>query len=220
MDETKFKSVDGTEIHGWLVHPPGGKRAPALLRLHGGPQSQYAAAFNFEAQLFAAQGYLVILPNPRGSTGRGVAFAKAIFADWGHRDVEDDLAAVDDAVARGLADPDHLGVGGWSYGGMSTNYLIASTTRFKAATSGASVSNVLAGYGTGSLRPRLRARARHAVDEPSGVVARLVSIPARRHDQDAHDVCVCGDKDLNVPLPNSSYDVRGPAQPRHSRRSS
>ena len=63
-------------------------------------------------------------------------------------DVEDDLAAVDDAVARGLADPDRLGVGGWSYGGISTNYLIASTTRFKAATSGASISNVLAGYGT------------------------------------------------------------------------
>ena len=71
-----------------------------------------------------------------------------IYAAWGSVDVEDDLAAVDDAVARGMADPDRLGVGGWSYGGISTNYLIATTTRFKAATSGASISNILAGYGT------------------------------------------------------------------------
>ena len=119
-----------------------------MLRPHGGPQSQYACEFQFEAQLFAANGYTVILPNPRGSTGRGEKFAMGIYADWGHRDVEDDLAAADDAVARGLADPDRLGVGGWSYGGISTNYLIATTTRFKAATSGASISNVLAGYGT------------------------------------------------------------------------
>ena len=104
--------------------------------------------FNFEAQLFAANGYAVILPNPRGSTGRGTDYAMGIYADWGHRDVEDDLAAVDDAVTRGIADPDRLVVGGWSYGGMSTNYLIATTTRFKAATSGASTSNSLAGYGT------------------------------------------------------------------------
>jgi dipeptidyl aminopeptidase/acylaminoacyl peptidase len=151
VEDTKFRSADGTEIHGFLVHPidpPAGGRSPALLRPHGGPQTQYAAAFAFEKQLFAANGYLVILPNPRGSSGRGLAFAKAIYADWGHVDVQDDLAAVDDAIARGLADPARLGVGGWSYGGMSTNYLIASTSRFKAATSGASTSNILAGYGT------------------------------------------------------------------------
>src|SRR2546423_3184060 len=150
-EETKFKSADGTEIHGFVVNPldvTAGTKPPALLRPHGGPQSQYACEFQFEAQLFAANGYTVILPNPRGSTGRGEKFAMGIYADWGHRDVEDDLAAVDDAVARGLADPDRLGVGGWSYGGMSTNYLIASSTRFKAATSGASISNILAGYGT------------------------------------------------------------------------
>src|ERR1044072_8264091 len=152
VEETKFKSADGTEIHGFVVNPldgpAGGVKPPALHRPHGGPQSQYGCEFQFEAQLFAANGYAVILPNPRGSTGRGEKFAMGIYADWGHRDVEDDLAAVDDAIAGGLADPDRLGVGGWSYGGISTNYLIASTTRFKAATSGASASNILAGYGT------------------------------------------------------------------------
>ena len=151
VEETKFKSKDGTEVHGFIVHPPNekpGEKAPALLRPHGGPQSQFANEFEFEKQLFAANGYAVIMPNPRGSTGRGTDYAMGIFASWGERDVEDDLAAVDDAVARGIADPERLVVGGWSYGGMSTNYLIASTTRFKAAVSGASISNILAGYGT------------------------------------------------------------------------
>jgi Dipeptidyl aminopeptidases/acylaminoacyl-peptidases len=102
VDETKFKSADGTEIHGFIIGPldagAAGSKPPALLRPHGGPQSQYACEFQFEAQLFAANGYAVILPNPRGSTGRGETFAMGIYADWGHRDVEDDLAAVDDAI--------------------------------------------------------------------------------------------------------------------------
>ena len=119
-----------------------------LLRPHGGPQSQYQIQFSFETQLFANHGYNVLLPNPRGSTGRGTPYAMAIYANWGSVDVQDDLASVDYAVAQGWADPNRLGVGGWSYGGMSTNYLIATTTRFKAATSGASTSNILAGYGT------------------------------------------------------------------------
>ena len=138
-EETRCKSADGTEVHGFLVHAldaPTDRKGPALLRPHGGPQSQYACAFNFEAQLFAAHGYAVILPNPRGSTGRGEQYALGIYAAWGGVDVQDDLAAVDDAVARGIADPDKLGVGGWSYGGLSTNYLIASTTRFQAANLG------------------------------------------------------------------------------------
>ncbi len=151
-EAARFHSADGTEVHGFIVHPAvppaAAVKPPALLRPHGGPQAQYSAEFNLEAQIFAARGYTVILPNPRGSTGRGTAYALGIYAAWGSVDVQDDLAAVDDAIARGLADPDRLGVGGWSYGGMSTNYLIASTTRFKAATSGASIANILAGYGT------------------------------------------------------------------------
>ena len=87
-------------------------------------------------------------PIPAEAPGRGQDFAKAIYAAWGSVDVQDVLAAVDDAVNRGIADPARLGIGGWSYGGMLTNYTIASDQRFKAATSGASISNILAGYGT------------------------------------------------------------------------
>jgi dipeptidyl aminopeptidase/acylaminoacyl peptidase len=105
VEETKFASKDGTEVHGFIIHPvdapAAGAKPPALLRPHGGPQSQYASEFDFERQLFAANGYAVIMPNPRGSTGRGEKFAMGIYADWGHVDTEDEMAAVDDAVARG-----------------------------------------------------------------------------------------------------------------------
>jgi len=125
-----------------------GKRYPTILRLHGGPVGQFECSFEEEWQWFAANGYVVLAPNPRGSSGRGEKFQTAIYADWGNVDTQDVLASVDDAVARGIADPDRLAVGGWSYGSMLTNYVIASTQRFKAATSGAGSSNPLAGYGS------------------------------------------------------------------------
>ncbi|MHC5674866.1 prolyl oligopeptidase family serine peptidase [Nostoc sp.] len=150
-EEISFKSKDGTQIHGFLVKPPNfqpGKKYPTLLQLHGGPVGQYTNQFMFDWQLFAAHGYVVVAVNPRGSSGRGEAFSKAIYADWGNKDVQDVLAAVDYVEAQGIADPSRLGIGGWSYGGMLTNYTIAQDTRFKAAVSGASISNILAGYGT------------------------------------------------------------------------
>ncbi|HEX8077718.1 MAG TPA: S9 family peptidase [Chthoniobacterales bacterium] len=205
VEETKFKSADGTEIHGFVVRPFGagaGTKTAALLRPHGGPQSQYACEFSFEAQLFAANGYTVILPNPRGSTGRGENFAMGIYADWGHRDVEDDLAAVDDAVGRGLADPERLGVGGWSYGGISTNYLIATTNRFKAATSGASISNVLAGYGTDQYVVDYELE----LGQPwkNAETWMRLSYPFFHADKiKTPTLFLCGENDFNVPLLNT-----------------
>ncbi len=205
VEETKFKSADGTEVHGFLVHPPNettGRKLPTLLRPHGGPQSQYANEFDFEKQLFAAHGYAVVLPNPRGSTGRGTEYAMGIYAAWGSVDVQDDLAAVDDAVARGIADPDRLGVGGWSYGGMSTNYLIASTTRFKAATSGASISNVLAGYGTDQYIRDYEYELGSPWAHPE--VWEKISYPFLHADKiKTPTLFLCGENDFNVPLLNS-----------------
>ena len=205
VEETKFKSADGTEVHGFLVHPPNekpGQKLPAFLRPHGGPQSQYANEFEFEKQLFAANGYAVVLPNPRGSTGRGTDYAMGIYASWGEHDVQDDLAAVDDAVARGIADPDRLVVGGWSYGGMSTNYLIATTTRFKAAVSGASISNILAGYGTDQYIRDYEYELGSPWAHPE--VWAKVSYPFLHADKiKTPTLFLCGESDFNVPLLNS-----------------
>jgi dipeptidyl aminopeptidase/acylaminoacyl peptidase len=146
-----FDNGAGQSIGAILIEPRGTRPVvgwPTLLRLHGGPVSQHQHEFDFAWQLFAARGYAVVAPNPRGSTGRGHAFQKALFAKWGEVDVVDVLAVTDGVVRSGLADPARLGVGGWSYGSILTNYVIASDTRFKAATSGAGISNMLAGYGT------------------------------------------------------------------------
>ena len=150
-DDISARSKDGTQVNGLLVKPlhyTPGTRVPTVLKVHGGPVAQFDYSFDPEFQLYAANGYAVVAMNPRGSSGRGEKYSLAIWADWGNKDVQDVLAGVDQAVAMGVADPDRLGVGGWSYGGILTNYVIASTTRFKAATSGAGISNILAGYGT------------------------------------------------------------------------
>jgi dipeptidyl aminopeptidase/acylaminoacyl peptidase len=150
VDYVRFKSKDGTPIYGYLYKPVGytpGKKVPTLLNPHGGPVGQYPASFYHLAELYAANGYAVLLPNPRGSSGYGQKFCEAIFADWGNKDFQDDMAMVDYAVEQGIADPEKLGVGGWSYGGMSTDFIIAQTTRFKAAISGASIALIASGFG-------------------------------------------------------------------------
>ena len=105
-----------------------GAKLPTILRIHGGPTSQYNTAFNLEWQMLAAHGYAVVAANPRGSSGYGRDFSRAIWADWGNKDFEDVMAAVDQAIAMGVADPDRLGVGGWSYGGILTDHVITKTT--------------------------------------------------------------------------------------------
>jgi dipeptidyl aminopeptidase/acylaminoacyl peptidase len=148
--EVTVQSTDGTPIETFLTLPPDyedGRRYPTILWIHGGPVGQYDWGFDFQSQLFAAHGYVVVRPNPRGSSGYGQDFCKAIFADWGNKDYDDVIAAVDHAVAAGLADPDRLGVGGWSYGGILTDNVIVKTTRFAAAISGAGEGLNISNYG-------------------------------------------------------------------------
>ncbi|MEK6408908.1 MAG: S9 family peptidase [Acidobacteriota bacterium] len=150
-EEVNFRSKDGTEVHGLLTYPAGyvkGTRVPLLLRIHGGPNGQDQHSFSFERQFFAANGYAVLAVNYRGSSGRGMKYSRSIFADWGHYEVEDLQAGVDHVIKMGVGDPDRLGIGGWSYGGILTDYMIASDTRFKAATSGAGTAFTVAFYGT------------------------------------------------------------------------
>ena len=141
---------DGHRIDGLVLKPSGsgpGVRYPAIVRLHGGPAYQFSHEFLFEWQLFAARGYAVIGINPRGSTGQGFEFTRAVHGNTGDLDVKDVLRGVDHLVQQGWIDPERLGIGGRSYGSILTNYVIASDTRFKAAVSGSGNSNYLGSYG-------------------------------------------------------------------------
>jgi dipeptidyl aminopeptidase/acylaminoacyl peptidase len=149
-EDVSFKAKDGNEVHGLLEKPVGfvaGTKYPLLLRIHGGPNGQDQHSFSLERELFAANGYAVLNVNYRGSNGRGEKYQQAIFADWGNKEVVDLLAGVDYVVSTGIADPDRLGIGGWSYGGILTDYTIATTNRFKAAIAGAGSALQLSMYG-------------------------------------------------------------------------
>jgi len=158
VENLSARGKDGTEVHGLIVKPPdfeAGRKYPTILWIHGGPDMQDdhslpvdLYALQLERQYFAAHGYVVLAVNYRGSDGRGMAYAQAIYGDWGNKEVDDLLAAVDEAVRMGIADPERLGIGGWSYGGILTDSTIARDSRFKAAASGAGSANQLTMYGT------------------------------------------------------------------------
>ncbi len=143
------KSKDGTSVSGLLFLPPNApkEKLPLLFYIHGGPVGQDEFNFDLTRQMLAANGYAVAAVNYRGSNGRGLAYTKAIYADWGNKEVMDILGAADYLVAKGVADPARLGISGWSYGGILTNYTIAKDNRFKVASSGAGSSLMLSMYG-------------------------------------------------------------------------
>jgi dipeptidyl aminopeptidase/acylaminoacyl peptidase len=174
-----------------------------VLWIHGGPQAQHDWRFDFEAQLFAARGWLVVRPNPRGSTGRGQEFCLGIWQKWGEPDSEDVIAAVDRAVERGLADPERLGVGGWSYGGMLTNQVITKTPRFKAAISGASATLYAANYGHDQYQRWWEGELGLPWEPESRPLWERLS-PFYRLDRVVTPTLVlCGESDWNVPVVNS-----------------
>ncbi len=205
-EEIAVRSRDGTAIHGFMIKPPAyqpGRRYPTILRIHGGPVWQFFHDFaNLDWQVLAARGYVVLGVNPRGSSGRGEEFSTAIFAKWGQKDAEDVLAAVDWAVEQGIADPDRLGVGGWSYGGILTNEIIARDRRFKAATSGAGIANAFTGYGTDQYVKEYEAELGTPWKNPKAYLE--VSYPFLHADRIVTPTLfLCGDQDWNVPLINS-----------------
>ncbi len=205
LDGIEFESRDGTVVHGILVKPPGylpGRRYPTIAYIHGGPVGQDGFEFDFTWQILAAKGYVVVAPNYRGSSGRGLQFTRAIDADWGNLEVQDVIAAVDHLVAQGIADPERLGIGGWSYGGITTNYTIATDTRFKAAVSGASVSNMLAAYGTDQYIRQYE----NEVGLPWNDIKPYLKISYPFYEAErikTPTLFMCGEDDFNVPLINS-----------------
>jgi dipeptidyl aminopeptidase/acylaminoacyl peptidase len=146
----RWNAPDGLEIEGVLIYPSGyeeGKRYPLIADIHGGPTwywlNRFMANWHDWGQWLAANGYAVLLPNPRGSAGRGRDFAWTNQRNWGVGDFDDVMSGVDYLIERGIADPDRMGIGGWSYGGYMTSWAIGHTGRFKAAIVGAGVTDLL-----------------------------------------------------------------------------
>jgi len=199
----EFDSADGTRVHALLTLPPGHRAGdgplPTILWIHGGPNAQDAHGFRFERQLFAAHGYAVLNVNYRGSSGRGIAFGQQIAAAWGQLDVQDILAAADHLVAAGIADPARIGLGGWSYGGLLTNFVIASDTRFRAAVSGAGSANNLALYGHNQYIHLYESQFGAPWENLDAWIA--VSYPFLRADRiQTPTLFLGGDQDHNVPI--------------------
>jgi dipeptidyl aminopeptidase/acylaminoacyl peptidase len=157
-DRIRYSSKDGTPIEGWVLKPRGYDPArawPLILAMHGGPHGAYGNDFSFEHQLFAANGYLVVYTNPRGSTNYGEKFLWATWGGWGNLDFEDVMGGVDYAKTKYTVDEKRMGVTGYSYGGFLTNWVIGHTTRFAAAISGAGIANWISDYATSDI-PRTK----------------------------------------------------------------
>ena len=196
---------DSTDVHGLLTMPAGykpGAKAPLLLYIHGGPTSQDAHDFNLSRQIFAAHGYAVLNVNYRGSNGRGYAYAAAIQADWGDKELIDLQAMVDAALATGKIDPQRLAVGGWSYGGILTDDLIAVTDRFKAASSGAGRGNLIGAYGVSEYILQYNSELGPPWKDPA--LYMKLSYPFFHADRiHTPTLFLGGDRDFNVPLAGS-----------------
>jgi dipeptidyl aminopeptidase/acylaminoacyl peptidase len=157
----RYRSPDGLDLQGLLIKPKGfeaGKRHPLLVIVHGGPAGVFDNAFTprrgaYPIHAFTDAGYVLWLPNPRGSGGYGEKFRQANVRDWGGGDYRDILQGVDLLIERGLADPERMGVMGWSYGGYMTSWIVSQTARFQAASMGAGLSNLVSMYGTTDIPP-------------------------------------------------------------------
>jgi dipeptidyl aminopeptidase/acylaminoacyl peptidase len=147
----KYKSFDGTEIEAALLRPAGhdgNSKLPLIALIHGGPTGNWDDSIEIWAQLLVTRGYAIFLPNVRGSSGYGEKFIEANRGDWGGGDFKDVMWGIRDLEDRGIADPNRLGIGGWSYGGYMAEWAVTQTNVFKAAVSGAGLSNLVSEYGT------------------------------------------------------------------------
>ncbi len=198
-------SKDGAKVSGILYRPANtspSQRLPLILYIHGGPVGQDDYEFDMTRQMIAAGGYAVAGVNYRGSSGRGVDFTKAIYADWGNKEVIDILGAADYLVKKGIADAKHMGIGGWSYGGILTNYTIATDTRFKAAASGAGSSLQLSMYGVDQYVTQYETELGAPWKNPKKWID--LSYPFFKADKiKTPTMFMAGEKDFNVPAAGS-----------------
>lgn len=206
VERWRVRSGDGSLVDGFIVRPPsvGGapsQPGPAILWLHGGPNTQATVSFDRDWQALALAGYTVIAPNPRGSSGYGTAYGAAIKGAWGTHDFDDVMAALDAAVTARSVDPQRLGVGGWSYGGWLTNHILTRTTRFRAAVSGAGLSNLFADLGVSDTATVLEAELGLPWENRDAWLRQSPWFEARK--VKTPTLVLCGQDDIRTPLSQS-----------------
>jgi dipeptidyl aminopeptidase/acylaminoacyl peptidase len=203
-DAFQSESEDGTMVSCFYYRPdtPDDKKLPLILYIHGGPVSQDALGFDLTRQILAGGGYVVAAVNYRGSSGRGLVFSKVISGDWGNKEVLDLHGAVDWLIKQGIVDSSRMGVAGWSYGGILTDYLIAADTRFKAASSGAGTGFTLSLYGVDQYINQYN----NEIGPPWKAIDRYlkISYPLLKADHiKTPTLFMSGEKDFNVPTAGS-----------------
>ena len=200
------KSKDGATVSNLLYLPANSNREklPVIFYIHGGPVGQDEYGFDLTRQMLAANGYAVVAVNYRGSNGRGIDFCKSIYADWGNKEVLDIQGAADYLISKGIADADKMGIGGWSYGGILTDYTIAKDTRFKAAVSGAGSALQLSLYGVDQYVLQLDNEIGQPWKDKNYEKYLKLSYPFLNADKIKTPVLfMTGEKDFNVPAVGS-----------------
>lgn len=202
-----FEGADGWPIQA-LYTPPlrheGAGAPPMVLLVHGGPTAAFRDDWSgWNAQVFAAAGIATLRVNPRGSVGRGLAFADAVLGDMGGKDYEDLMRGVDDAIARGLADPERLGIAGWSYGGFMSAWVVTQTTRFKAAMVGAGVTDFHSFHAQSNIQDWDMRFLKATPNEQPEVYRQRSPITYARHVK-TPTLVIHGEKDPCVPV-NQAY---------------
>ncbi len=213
----RWKSVDGLEIEGLLTYPAdyvSGRRYPLLLIVHGGPTDVFLREFigsahgyrrRYPVAAFAARGYAVLRCNPRGSSGYGRDFRYANYEDWGGKDYQDLMTGVDRVIELGVADGDRLGVMGWSYGGYMTSWIITQTKRFKAASVGAGVTDLVSFQGTSDIKGFLPDSFRGELCDKAGIYCAHSAI-FRIKGVSTPTLIQHGEKDERVPI-SQGYEL-------------
>jgi len=199
-----YPSKDGTQIEGWVLRPRGydpARKYPLILSTHGGPHGAYGNDFAFQFQLWAANGYVVLFTNPRGSTGYGEKFLWGTWGGWGVLDYQDVMAGVDYTIKRYAVDEKRMGVTGYSYGGFLTDWIITQTTRFSAAIAGAGISNWISDYGTADI-PRTKESEFYGPPWESKSRELLVKLSPITHASNVTTptLFVHGESDMRVPI--------------------
>ncbi|HXJ39502.1 MAG TPA: S9 family peptidase [Bryobacteraceae bacterium] len=199
---------EGTDVQGWLLYPvnyDAAKRYPMVVSIHGGPSSARKPSWpagHFDLSALSSQGYFVLFPNPRGSYGAGESFTRANVKDFGHGDLRDIEAGVDEALRTLPVDKDRVGVAGWSYGGYMTMWTVTQSTRFRAAVAGAGIANWQSYYGENLIDQWMIPFFGASVYDDPAVYARSSPMTYIRNVH-TPTLIVVGDGDAECPAPQS-----------------